>query len=156
MLEWVAFPFSRGSSWPRDQTQVSRIAGRFFTNWATREAFSLPKDVSIHRCPLYFKAATDAVIKHILGGGESLIHELQSFQIQKICHCLVCDANCDMSSLLQLFLMRHFYLKDNLALIPSLDYPSSYITSSWPLNCLHRNLNVLWVTSDGLCMEYLW
>ena len=35
-LEWVAFPFSRGSSQPRDQTQVSRIAGRFFTSWATR------------------------------------------------------------------------------------------------------------------------
>ena len=38
ILEWVAIPFSRGSSWPRDQTQVSRIAGRFFTVWATREA----------------------------------------------------------------------------------------------------------------------
>ena len=38
ILEWVAFSFSRGSSQPRDQTQVSRIAGRFFTNWATREA----------------------------------------------------------------------------------------------------------------------
>ena len=36
-MEWVAFPFSRGSSWPRDLTQVSRIAGRFFTSWATRE-----------------------------------------------------------------------------------------------------------------------
>ena len=35
---WVAFPFSRGSSQPRDQTQVSWIAGRFFTSWATREA----------------------------------------------------------------------------------------------------------------------
>ena len=38
ILEWVAFPFSRGSSQPRDQTQVSRIAGRFLTSWATREA----------------------------------------------------------------------------------------------------------------------
>ena len=38
ILEWVAFPFARGSSQPRDQTQVSRIAGRFFTSWATREA----------------------------------------------------------------------------------------------------------------------
>ena len=38
ILEWVAIPFSRGSSWPRNQTQVSCIAGRFFTNWATREA----------------------------------------------------------------------------------------------------------------------
>ena len=38
ILEWVAFPFSRGSSQPRDQTQVSHIAGGFFTSWATREA----------------------------------------------------------------------------------------------------------------------
>ena len=32
ILEWVAFPFSRGSSQPRDRTQVSLIAGGFFTN----------------------------------------------------------------------------------------------------------------------------
>ena len=32
ILEWEAFPFSRGSSQPRDQTQASRIAGEFFTN----------------------------------------------------------------------------------------------------------------------------
>ena len=32
ILEWVAIPFSRGSSQPRDRTQVSRIAGGFFTN----------------------------------------------------------------------------------------------------------------------------
>ena len=38
VLEWVAVPFSRRSSQPRDQTQVFRIAGRFFTVWATREA----------------------------------------------------------------------------------------------------------------------
>ena len=38
ILECVAFPFSRGSSQPRDQTQVSRIAGGLFTNRATREA----------------------------------------------------------------------------------------------------------------------
>ena len=37
-LEWVAFLFSRRSSQPRDRTQVSRIAGGFFTSWATREA----------------------------------------------------------------------------------------------------------------------
>ena len=37
ILEWVAFPFSRGSSQPRDQTQVSPIAGGFFTNWGIRE-----------------------------------------------------------------------------------------------------------------------
>ena len=38
ILEWVAFPFSRGSSQPRNRTQVFHIAGRFFTRWATREA----------------------------------------------------------------------------------------------------------------------
>ena len=38
ILEWVAFPFSRGSSQPRDWTQVSHTAGGVFTNWATREA----------------------------------------------------------------------------------------------------------------------
>ena len=35
ILEWVAFSFSRGSSQPRDQTQVSRITGGFFTSCAT-------------------------------------------------------------------------------------------------------------------------
>ena len=37
ILEWIAIPFSRGSSQPRDQTWVSCIAGRFFTIWATKE-----------------------------------------------------------------------------------------------------------------------
>ena len=37
ILEWVAVPFSRGSSQPRGQTQVSCIAGVLFTSWATRE-----------------------------------------------------------------------------------------------------------------------
>ena len=35
ILEWVVFPFSRGYSQPRDWIQVSNIAGRFFTSWAT-------------------------------------------------------------------------------------------------------------------------
>ena len=32
ILEWIAFPFSRGSSQPRDRTQISCIAGGFFTS----------------------------------------------------------------------------------------------------------------------------
>ena len=36
ILEWVAYPFSRGSSWLRNQTRVSCIAGGFFTNWVVR------------------------------------------------------------------------------------------------------------------------
>ena len=58
ILEWVAFPFSRGSFQPRDQIQVSHIACGFFTSWATREAL----DSTIHQrlsitclinCPFY-------------------------------------------------------------------------------------------------------
>ena len=40
VLEWVAISFSRGSSWPRDRTQIFCIAGRHFTLWATREDLS--------------------------------------------------------------------------------------------------------------------
>ena len=38
ILEWIAMPYSSGSSKPRDKTQVSHISGGFFTSWATREA----------------------------------------------------------------------------------------------------------------------
>ena len=41
ILEWVAMPSSRGSSWPRDRTHVSCIAGRFFTVWPTREVLGV-------------------------------------------------------------------------------------------------------------------
>ena len=42
ILEWVAYPFSRGCSWPRNRTRVSCLAGGFFTNWTIREALSSP------------------------------------------------------------------------------------------------------------------
>ena len=48
ILEWVAISFSRGSSPPRDWTQVSCIEGRCFTPWATREVlFYLGKKVTV-------------------------------------------------------------------------------------------------------------
>ena len=40
ILEWVAYPFSRASSWPRNWTRVSCTAGGLFTSWATREALT--------------------------------------------------------------------------------------------------------------------
>ena len=36
IVEWVAYPFSMGSSWPRNWTRIACIAGGFFTSWATR------------------------------------------------------------------------------------------------------------------------
>ena len=50
-LEWVAYSFSRGSFWPRNQTRVSCIAGRFFTNWAMKEIVT--KQIN----PTYFRHA---------------------------------------------------------------------------------------------------
>ena len=38
ILQWVAYPFFRGSSWPRNRTGVSYIAGGFFTSWTTKHS----------------------------------------------------------------------------------------------------------------------
>ena len=54
ILEWVAVPFSRGSSQPRDRTQVSLIAGGFFTRWATREAHFMICKYFLSVCGLSF------------------------------------------------------------------------------------------------------
>ena len=51
VLEWVAISFSRGSSRPRDWTQVSCIAGRRFNLWATREALIEAKLVLYYQAP---------------------------------------------------------------------------------------------------------
>ena len=48
ILEWVAMPFSRGSSQPRDLTQVSHIAGKFFTDCATGKDLILYYLIFIH------------------------------------------------------------------------------------------------------------
>ena len=45
ILEWVAYPFSRGSSQPRNWTLVSYTAGGFFTSWASREAPKEPYSI---------------------------------------------------------------------------------------------------------------
>ena len=53
ILEWVAISFSRGSSRPGDQTQVSCTAGRFFTIWATRWASEHIKYFSLEFYRIY-------------------------------------------------------------------------------------------------------
>ena len=53
ILEWVAISFSRGSSQPRDWTQVSHIAGRCFNLWATREALTR----ETHKYPLNWSSS---------------------------------------------------------------------------------------------------
>ena len=51
ILEWVTVPVSKVSSQPRDQTQVSCIAGEFFISWATREAPRPSRTNTKKRCP---------------------------------------------------------------------------------------------------------
>ena len=60
ILEWVAILFSRASSQPRDQTQVSHIAGRFFTSWATRGQSGIQLSVApmTHMASLHWMATT--------------------------------------------------------------------------------------------------
>ena len=63
ILEWVAFPFSRGSFQPRGQIQVSCIAGRFFINWANRESPKLLLNDSVK--PLQGMAVLRVVEKNL-------------------------------------------------------------------------------------------
>ena len=57
IVEWLTIPFSRESSWPRDWTWVSLIAGRFFAIWARGEALPDPEQgpaaaaKSLQSCP---------------------------------------------------------------------------------------------------------
>ena len=61
ILEWVAYPFSSRSSWPRNRTGISWIADGFFTSWDTKEVLSLRDDAcemlslcgSVHHCPWF-------------------------------------------------------------------------------------------------------
>ena len=55
ILEWIAISFSRGSSWPRNWTQVSCIVGRFFTDWSMRESqVILDCSIFFHVFRIYF------------------------------------------------------------------------------------------------------
>ena len=62
-MEWVAIPFSRGSSRPWGQTWVSHMAGRFFTIWVTREALLetifYPPPPPPSPLPLFYRSQTE-------------------------------------------------------------------------------------------------
>ena len=69
VLEWVAISFSKESSWPRDRTWVSHIAGRHFTVWATREAPNFPVwKVVLILCNDKHELSTYYSIYHLLFG----------------------------------------------------------------------------------------
>ena len=99
ILEWVAIPFSRGSSQPRNWTGVSYIAGGYFPAWATREAplvtnsstsFSLTLSFTVYKfqvkpcwwplgCLLFFTVAKNVVVN-------GLVHRvLHTFRTISVC-----------------------------------------------------------------------
>ena len=59
ILQWVAIPFSRGSSQPRDRTRVSCMAGRFFTFWATGKSL---KKIQKYKNIRYFKIKLSSLV----------------------------------------------------------------------------------------------
>ena len=68
MLEWVAISFSRGSSLPRDRTQISHIAGRHFNLGSTKEALKYKNPSTNNKD---FKGGKEARLKEERGGGET-------------------------------------------------------------------------------------
>ena len=76
ILEWVAISSFRGSSQPWDWTQVSRIAGRFFTIWATREVTQACSHTITHHG--YTHAHTRQLIKGGCLGRETRPPEVNS------------------------------------------------------------------------------
>ena len=75
----VTIPFSRGSSRPRDQTHVSRIVGRFFTVWATREALRI----------LRIKCKTQVALLSCLRRAVT-VHEVREASCRVLCRVWPC------------------------------------------------------------------
>ena len=83
ILEWVAIPFSRGSSQPRDQTKVSCTEGRFFTILATREANIGRKQLT--NILLIFSGSMEGVIFSSVQFSRSVMSDsLQPHQLQHL------------------------------------------------------------------------
>ena len=84
ILQWVAISFSRGSSWPRDQTQVSCTASQFFTNWASIEYVS---------CSFVF--ASPSSISHFVYGSIPYVVHI-SLKLSSLLYVL-CSSDCIIS-----------------------------------------------------------
>ena len=111
ILEWVAFPFSRGSSQPRGWTQVSRIAGRFFISLATREADCF------YNCVLF-------LVMFI-----SFLYSIYVISYSIVFFCLIPLAYCppSPSMLLQMALFHSFY--------GSVTFHCIYVPHLYPFIC---------------------
>ena len=73
ILEWVAYPFSSGSSWPKNRTGISCIAGGFFTNWAMREALI---QMTTYKCSILYR-----LCGNIFFLNSTFIYSMTMFQV---------------------------------------------------------------------------
>ena len=87
ILEWVAIPFSRGSSRHRDQTWVSCIAGGFFTIWDTREALKLWVGLNKVTCNPHLPPVNTATSPNKQLNLEEVISFLKIEEKWKVCTC---------------------------------------------------------------------
>ena len=81
ILEWVAIPFSRGSSRPRNRTQVSHIVGRFFTTWATRQGQGRWRNMQIHEYWVACSGSGDSEMPHTISLLANVDWVLTQFQV---------------------------------------------------------------------------
>ena len=84
-MEWVAFPFPRGSSQSRDGNQVSHIAGGFFTSWATREAWLCEKQIQLCAATSQILSPAQQMAVFLLHGS---ISQLPTFLPRSLLTCL--------------------------------------------------------------------
>ena len=91
ILEWVAISFSRGSSWLRDWTHVSCIAGRCFTLWATREALQFSSVQSLSHIWLFVTSRTAAQQAALsITNTQSLLKLMSIESVMSSNHLLLC------------------------------------------------------------------
>ena len=102
ILEWIAIPFSRGSSQLRDQTPISCIVNRFFTIWTTREVLvpATPWRLQIKRCDHIHATTSDEVylgpiwapasLEGFGGGGIQKCWDPRIFKHSLNCCCKCC------------------------------------------------------------------
>ena len=84
ILKWVAMPPSRGSSQPRNQSQVSHITGGFFTIWATREAHLSSGCLIVSVLVLYYCHKKNCLKFSDLEGHNIKVLEIRIFEIEML------------------------------------------------------------------------
>ena len=140
IVEWVAISFSRGSSWPRDQTRVTYIAGRFFYCWATKEAL-IETTYQCNRQVLIMEGVADAFTTVLL----LIIYIRVSWQLSQwfithLEHCknvsiLFKPLYCDMIYTQKSYTYLISHLWKSSQSMPQ-TYPSPPEVFSYPYNCM--------------------